>query len=146
MTVWYKHTLEFGDDNALGLTGGIIDSTAYIDENAYANDEYTQFMNEALVSGPNGFAPSYDIGGEVEWELGRWAIKGVGMNIGENDFDYTLKKPVFCWLPSDPASPVSGCLLKILIKGLRPLILQYPHAGPIHLTLFGRNWLNRASS
>ncbi len=85
LTVWYKHTLEFGDDNALGLTGGIIDSTAYIDENAYANDEYTQFMNEALVNGPNGFAPSYDIGGAVEWELGSWAIKGVGMNIGEND-------------------------------------------------------------
>jgi len=85
LTVWYKHTLVFGDDNALGLTGGIIDSTAYIDENAYANDEYTQFMNEALVNASNGFAPSYDIGGAVEWELGSWAVKGVGMNIGEND-------------------------------------------------------------
>jgi hypothetical protein len=85
LTVWYKHTFEFEENNALGLTGGIIDSTAYIDENAYANDEYTQFMNEALVNGPNGLAPSYDIGGAVEWELGSWAIKGVGMNIGEND-------------------------------------------------------------
>jgi len=85
LTVWYKHTFEFGKSNALGLTGGIIDSTAYVDENAFANDEYTQFMNEALVNGPNGFAPSYDIGGAVEWELGSWAIKGVGMNIGEND-------------------------------------------------------------
>ncbi len=85
LTVWYKHTFEFGENNALGLTGGIIDATAYIDENAYANDEYTQFMNQALVNGPNGFAPSYDIGGAVEWELGSWAIKGVGMNVGEND-------------------------------------------------------------
>ncbi len=55
-------------------TGGIIDSTDYVDENAYANDEYTQFMNEALVNGPNGFAPSYDIGGAVEWEIGIWDI------------------------------------------------------------------------
>ena len=85
LTVWYKHTFEFSDNNALGLTGGLIDSTDYIDENAYANDEYTQFMNEALVNAPSGFAPSYDGGGAVEWELGSWALKGVGMNVGEND-------------------------------------------------------------
>jgi porin len=42
-------------------------------------------MNEALVNAPIGFAPSYDIGGAVEWEIGSWAIKGVGMNVGEND-------------------------------------------------------------
>jgi porin len=85
LTVWYKHTFEFGKNNALGLTGGIIDSTAYVDENAFANDEYTQFMNEALVNSSNGFFPSYDIGGAVEWEIGNWDITGVGMNIGEND-------------------------------------------------------------
>jgi porin len=74
-----------GEDNALGLTGGIIDATAYIDENAYANDEYTQFMNEALVNASNGFAPSYDIGGAAEWEAGSWDITALGMNVGEND-------------------------------------------------------------
>jgi hypothetical protein len=77
--------LEFAENNSLELTGGIIDSTAYIDENAYANDEYTQFMNEALVNGPNGFLPSYDIGGAVEWEIGNWDITAIGMNVGEND-------------------------------------------------------------
>jgi porin len=85
LTVWYKHTFEFGENNALGLTGGIIDSTAYVDENAFANDEYTQFMNEALVNGPNGFFPSYNIGGAAEWEIGNWDITGLGMNVGEND-------------------------------------------------------------
>jgi porin len=85
LTVWYKHTFAFSDHNALGLTGGIIDSTDYIDENAYANDEYTQFMNEALVNAPIGFAPSYDGGAAIEWQLGSWAFKGVGMNVGEND-------------------------------------------------------------
>jgi hypothetical protein len=56
-----------------------------VDENAYANDEYTQFMNGSLVNGPNAFAPSYDIGGALEWEIGSWTLKGVGMNVGEND-------------------------------------------------------------
>jgi len=56
--------------HSLGLTGGIIDATDYVDENAYANDEFTQFMNEALVNGPNGFFPSYDGGGAAEWEIG----------------------------------------------------------------------------
>jgi porin len=85
LTVWYKHAFDFGENNALGLTGGIIDSTGYVDENAFANDEYTQFMNEALVNGPNGFFPSYDIGGAVEWEVANFDITALGMNIGEND-------------------------------------------------------------
>ena len=42
-------------------------------------------MNEALVNGPNGFAPSYDIGGAVEWEIGSFSAKGVAMGVGEND-------------------------------------------------------------
>jgi len=85
LTIWYKHTFKFLESHSLGMTGGIIDATDYIDENAYANDEYTQFMNQALVNSSNGFAPSYDIGGAVEWAIDTWAIKGVGMNVGEND-------------------------------------------------------------
>jgi hypothetical protein len=41
----------------LRLTGGLIDATDAVDTNAYANNEYTQFMNQALVNGPSGFAP-----------------------------------------------------------------------------------------
>jgi len=85
LTAWYKHTFEFSDNNALGLTGGLIDATDYLDENAYSNDAYTQFMNEALGNGPNGFLPSYDIGGALEWEVGNVTLKGVVMNVGEND-------------------------------------------------------------
>jgi porin len=85
LTAWYKYTFNFSESNALGLTGGIIDSTDYIDENAYANDEFTQFMNEALVNGPNGFFPSFDIGGAAQWEVGNFDITALGMNIGEND-------------------------------------------------------------
>lgn len=85
LTAWYKHTVHLNHARELGLTGGIIDATDYLDENVYANDEYNQFMNAALVNGPNFFLPSYDIGGAVELELGRFDFNAVAMSIGEND-------------------------------------------------------------
>lgn len=85
LTAWYKHTFEFSEDHTLGLTGGIIDACDYMDENAFANDEFSQFMNEALVNGPNAFLPSYDIGGAIEWEIGGFSVKGVAMAMGTND-------------------------------------------------------------
>jgi porin len=85
LTAWYKHNFSFANGQQLELTGGIIDATDYIDENAYSNDEYTQFLNEALVNGPQGFLPSYDIGGAVAWGYGSFGIKGVIMNVGEHD-------------------------------------------------------------
>jgi porin len=101
LTAWYKYTFNFGESNALGLTGGIIDSTDYVDENAYANDEFTQFMNEALVNGPNGFFPSFDIGGAAEWEVGNFDITAVGLNIGENDegrnYNYFAGQLAYKW-------------------------------------------------
>ena len=93
LTAWYKHTFKFSDEHTLGLTGGIIDATDYLDENAFANDEYTQFMNQALVNGPNAFAPSYDIGGAVEWEFGAFSVKGVVMALGSNDEEGELEEP-----------------------------------------------------
>jgi porin len=85
LTVWYKHTFTFSEDHTLGLTGGIIDACDYLDENAFANDEFSQFMNEALVNGPSAFLPSYDIGGAIEWEIRNFSVKGVGMAMGTND-------------------------------------------------------------
>jgi porin len=105
LQAWYKHTFAFSEDHTLGLLGGIIDATDYLDDNAYANDEYTQFMNEALVNGPNAFLPSWDIGGAAEWDIGPFGVRGVYMNIGENDdgnnfnfygvqFNYLLETPL----------------------------------------------------
>jgi hypothetical protein len=85
LTAWYKHTFAFGEEQTLGITGGIIDATDYLDENTYANDQNTQFMNEALVNGPHAFLPSYDLGGALEWEKGPVAVKGLIMQVGEND-------------------------------------------------------------
>jgi len=85
LTAWYQYTFDFGHRNCLELTGGIIDATDYVDENSYANNEYTQFMNAALVNSPIGFFPSYDIGAAAEWEFGNLDFTAVGMNVGEND-------------------------------------------------------------
>jgi porin len=105
LQAWYKHTFTLSDDHSLGLVGGIIDATDYLDDNVYANDEYTQFMNEALVNGPNAFLPSWDIGAAAEWDKGPIGIRGVYMNVGENDdgnnfnfygfqLNYTLETPI----------------------------------------------------
>jgi len=85
LAAWYKHTFNRDNHSAVGVTFGIIDSTDYLDENAYANDEYTQFMNPALTNGPNVFLPSYDLGAAVEWDRGQWSMRGVAMNIGKNE-------------------------------------------------------------
>jgi hypothetical protein len=85
LTAWYHHTFTFTETHTLGLTIGIIDATDYMDENAFANDEFTQFMNQALINGPNAFLPSYDLGVAIEWGYGSFSVKGVGMALGTTD-------------------------------------------------------------
>jgi porin len=84
LNAWYAHSFELPNGIGLRVTGGIIDSTDYLDDNAYAGDEFAQFMNEALVNGPQSFLPSYDLGGAVELDIGPWSARGVVMNVGEN--------------------------------------------------------------
>ena len=85
LTAWYRHTFTLYLDSTLDAAIGIIDATDYLDENAYSNDEYTQFMNQALVNGPNAFLPSYDPGGSLAWNTGPWSLRGVVMKVNEND-------------------------------------------------------------
>jgi hypothetical protein len=85
LTAWYRHTFALREDSSVDATVGIIDATDYLDENAYSNDEYTQFMNQALVNGPNAFLPSYDTGGALAWNTGSWSLRGVVMKVNEND-------------------------------------------------------------
>ncbi len=99
LTAWFMHTFDFFDNNSLSLTGGIIDATDYIDTNAYANDEYNQFLNQAFVNGPNSFVPSYDIGGVVQWDFHGFSAIGVGMAVGSNGEEGDLDEPYsFCGL------------------------------------------------
>jgi len=93
LTAWYQHTFTFSGNHSLALTGGIIDATDYLDENAFSNDEYTQFMNEALVNGPNAFLPSYDIGGAVQWTFNGFSISGVAMAMGSNGEEGDMEEP-----------------------------------------------------
>ena len=93
LTAWYKHTFSFSEAHTLGLTGGIIDATDYLDENVFSNDEFTQFMNAGLVNGPNAFLPSYDIGGAIEWEISGFSLKGVAMAMGTNGEEGEFEEP-----------------------------------------------------
>lgn len=85
LEAWYKHTFEFSADTSLGLTGGIIDSTAYVDGNEFANDADSQFMNEAFVNSANAAFPSYDLGGAAELVSGQWSATAVYMNTKNDD-------------------------------------------------------------
>ena len=85
LTAWYRRRFHLGGNATLAVTGGIIDATDYLDDNAFANDEYTQFMNEVFVNAPTAFLPSYDRGGVVDLERGPWSFRGVFMQVGEND-------------------------------------------------------------
>jgi hypothetical protein len=85
LTAWYRHSFALRQDSTLDASIGIIDATDYLDDNAYSNDEYTQFMNEALVNGPNAFLPSYDRGAALVWNTGPWSLRGVVMKVNEND-------------------------------------------------------------
>jgi porin len=90
LTAWYRNTADLGNSGVLESTFGLIDATDYLDDNAYSNDEYTQFMNSALVNGPNVFLPSYDAGFALSWTGDHWSTRGVYMNVEENDDDNTF--------------------------------------------------------
>jgi Carbohydrate-selective porin, OprB family len=90
LLAWYKHTFKFNENTSLALTGGIIDATVYIDDNAFANCETSQFMNQIFVNHKNVNLPSYDIGGAAELNISNLSIRGVIMNTkyeaAEEDF------------------------------------------------------------
>lgn len=85
LEAWYAHTFQLATDSTLEVTGGIIDPTFYVDENAYANDEYRQFMNTVFVNTPSDALPGYDWGGVLVWKYQDWTFSALGMNVGEND-------------------------------------------------------------
>ncbi|NPA40493.1 MAG: carbohydrate porin [Thermodesulfobacteria bacterium] len=85
LEAWYKKTIKVPGNASLSFTFGIIDSTVYIDDNAYANDEVSQFMNDAFVNNPIANLPSYDMGGVLEFSKGAIDIKALAMNTKNDD-------------------------------------------------------------
>jgi porin len=83
LEAWYEHVFQLGRRNRLGVTLGIIDATRYLDQNVFANDEYSQFMNPALSNAPNTFFPSYDAGIATEWHIGEWLFSAVYMDVNQ---------------------------------------------------------------
>jgi len=85
LTAWYRHNFIFSEDKRLGATFGIIDARDYFADNGYADDEYTQFMNEVFVNSANTFVFSYDPGAVLEFAIGPWSLRGAYMAVTEND-------------------------------------------------------------
>lgn len=91
LEAWYKHIFTLSEKTTLGVTGGIIDATGYLDDNEYANDETGQFMNDIFVNNTLANLPSYDIGGVVEVTASTLTVRGVAMsskNELENNYNY----------------------------------------------------------
>ncbi|MDI6890298.1 MAG: carbohydrate porin [Thermodesulfovibrionales bacterium] len=80
LEAWYKHTFTFNKDTSLGITFGIIDSTGYLDDNAFANDEVAQFMNDIFVNSTLANLPSYDLGGVAELDISSFSLRGLAMS------------------------------------------------------------------
>ena len=91
LEAWYKHTFIFSETNSLAVTGGIIDTTAFIDDNTFANDEQTQFMNQIFVNHKNVNIPSYDLGAALELNVSSFSIRGVAMNTKFEDGEDSFK-------------------------------------------------------
>jgi porin len=91
LLAWYKHTFKFSENTSLALTGGIIDATAYIDDNAFANCETSQFMNQIFVNHKNVNLPSYDLGSALELNVSNFSIRGVAMNTKYEDGEGAFK-------------------------------------------------------
>jgi porin len=85
LTAWYQRQFKLGKQAQLSATFGLIDSTDYVDGNAYANDEYEQFMNAVFDNSPVFSLPSYDAGAVLALDFGSVSATALGMNVGEND-------------------------------------------------------------
>jgi hypothetical protein len=103
LEAWYKRTFIFSDDMKLAVTGGIIDSTGYIDDNAFADDETGQFMNDIFVNSTLANLPSYDIGGVAELEIRDFSVRTVVMNSrNEEDNNYNYYALQLGYSPDTP--------------------------------------------
>lgn len=80
----YSHDFQFASDHALQFTGGILDTGVFLDQNAYASDENTQFMNVAFANSHSSYLPTYNPGGALEWRYQDWTLSALGLNGGEN--------------------------------------------------------------
>lgn len=72
LEAWYRHQLVDSRAISVAVTGGLIDTARYLDQNRVANDEITQFMNEVFVT--RFFLPSYDTGIAIQTKGDNWHV------------------------------------------------------------------------
>ncbi|MHC4842370.1 MAG: carbohydrate porin [Planctomycetota bacterium] len=70
--LWYEQAL----GESLAIIFGKMDLTQWFNTNAYANDENTQFLNNALINNPE-IAPDFGLGVVVQWNFWeQWTLSG----------------------------------------------------------------------
>lgn len=80
---WYER--KFGDGDRWRARVGYLDLTSDFDANAYANDEYCQFLSDAFVNNLTFECPANALGGQVWWEPNdKWCF-GVGYSESNRD-------------------------------------------------------------
>jgi len=79
---WYEQTLF---DGTLRVRLGKMDATGDFDTNAYANDEVSQFLNNALVNNPQIPFPEYALGVQMVWTPVEWFYAAAGTFDAEAD-------------------------------------------------------------
>lgn len=85
LTAWYAYHHPIAEDHEVTLTVGLLDSTEFLDQNAFANDEYHHFMSDVFVNNVNHALPIFDVGGALQWRLNNWGLTLVLMDVGQND-------------------------------------------------------------
>jgi porin len=85
LEAWFRHDVEPAPDSLLDITAGLVDASNYIDLNAFAGDENSQFMNAAFVLNNLASIPAYDPGVAVELQSGGWSLNAVTMRTWDED-------------------------------------------------------------
>lgn len=80
---WYER--KFGDGDRWRARVGYLDLTSDFDTNAYANDEYCQFLSDAFVNNLTFECPANALGGQLWFEPNdKWCF-GVGYSESDRD-------------------------------------------------------------
>ncbi len=81
--LWYERKL--GVDGSWRARVGYLDLTSDFDQNAYANNEYTQFLSDAFINNLTFECAANSLGGQIWWEPNdKWSF-GVGYSESNRD-------------------------------------------------------------
>ena len=85
LEAWFRHGVAPAPDSKLDITAGLIDASSYIDLNAFAGDENSQFMNAAFVLNNLASIPAYDPGVALELRSAGWSLNAVTMRTRDEE-------------------------------------------------------------